>query len=56
MVFRENPQIGDDVPPDMKAHLEDIDLKGTHFDVFAKGIFGDATCANYGRPGGDTGG
>lgn len=36
LIFRKNPVIGEDVPAEIIAHLEDIDLQGMHFDVFAK--------------------
>ena len=42
MVFRRNPQLGDDVPPILAEHAEDIDLQGTHLDVFARRAFDDA--------------
>lgn len=36
MVFTQNPVLGDDIHPTIKAHLEDIDNAGTHIDVFAR--------------------
>jgi hypothetical protein len=39
MVFRKNPQLGDDVPARIKVQAEDIDLAGTHIDVFSKEAF-----------------
>lgn len=36
LIFRKNPVVQDDVPEQIKAHLEDVDLQGTHLDVFAK--------------------
>lgn len=41
MAFKENPVLGDDVPLQIKQHLEDIDLAGSHIDVFAKELFED---------------
>jgi hypothetical protein len=42
MVFKDNPKLEDDVPLDIKADFENVDLAGTHFDVFAKELFVDA--------------
>jgi hypothetical protein len=42
MVFRENPKIGEDVSEIVKQQLENVDLAGTHLDVFAKELFTDA--------------
>jgi hypothetical protein len=39
MVFRKNPVLGDDVPAIIKTHAENIDLAGSHLDVFAKELF-----------------
>lgn len=39
MVFRKNPQPGEDVPKQTLDHFENIDLMGTHLDVFAKEVF-----------------
>ena len=36
MVCKTNPILGDDIPPEIKTHLENIDLAGTHIDVFVK--------------------
>lgn len=41
MVFRKNPQVAEDVAPVIIDHLENIDLQGTHFDVFSKQVFTD---------------
>lgn len=41
MVFRKNPQVAEDVAPVITDHLENIDLQGTHFDVFSKQVFTD---------------
>ena len=32
-------ELGDDVPPLIREHVEDIDLAGSHLDVFAKDLF-----------------
>ncbi len=42
MVFKENPKLQADIPPLIQSHLENIDLAGTHIDVFAKELFVDA--------------
>ena len=36
MIFRRPPQIGENVPARIRAFLENIDLRGTHFNVFAQ--------------------
>ena len=42
MVFRRDPELSDDVPEEIQAHLENVDGEGTHIDVFAKDVFDDA--------------
>jgi hypothetical protein len=42
MVFQRDPVIAEDVPPEIVKQLENIDLAGTHVDVFAKELFEDA--------------
>src|SRR6266496_1366382 len=42
MVFKRNPVIGEDVPEELQKQLENIDLAGTHIDVFSKELFEDA--------------
>lgn len=42
MVFKKNPVLNEDVPPDVRTHAENIDLAGTHLDVFAKDVLTDA--------------
>lgn len=42
MVVKTNPILGDDIPPEVKAHLENIDLAGTHIDVFVKDVLDKA--------------
>lgn len=41
-VFRRDVQLGDDMPPVIAEHMEDVDLAGTHLDVFARNIMQDA--------------
>lgn len=36
MVFRKPPRLADDIPPQVEALWENIDLKGTHGDVFCR--------------------
>lgn len=42
MVFKKNPILSADVPPEMVKHAENIDLAGAHFDVFSKEVLQDA--------------
>lgn len=42
MVFKHDPVIAEDVPPEIVKHLENVDMAGTHIDVFAKELFEDA--------------
>ena len=42
MVFKRNPTIAEDVPPEIVKQLENVDLAGTHIDVFSKELFEDA--------------
>lgn len=39
MVFKENPKLRVDVPDQIKQHWENIDLAGSHGDVFTKTVF-----------------
>ncbi|HEY0006194.1 MAG TPA: DUF4055 domain-containing protein [Pyrinomonadaceae bacterium] len=41
MVFKKNPVLNDDVPAAIKRHAENIDLAGSHLDVFSKEAFND---------------
>jgi hypothetical protein len=41
MALKKNPELEPDVPAPLKQHVEDIDLAGTHLDVFAKDLFRD---------------
>lgn len=47
MVFREDPELGEDVPAPIAVHLENVDNAGTHFDVFAKALFEDGMIAGH---------
>ncbi|HWQ34320.1 MAG TPA: DUF4055 domain-containing protein [Blastocatellia bacterium] len=38
MIFNKSPQLGDDVPQAIKSDLENIDLSGTHWAVFAQEV------------------
>jgi hypothetical protein len=42
MVCKHNPDIEEDVPQAIVKHLENIDLAGSHVDVFVKELFSDA--------------
>src|SRR5688572_10569078 len=42
MVCKTNPILGDDIDADIKAHLENIDLAGSHIDVFVKDVLDKA--------------
>src|SRR5262245_48607737 len=42
LVFRKDPVIAEDVPNEIVTQLENIDLAGTHIDMFAKEFFEDA--------------
>src|SRR5688572_18854459 len=42
MVFKKDPELSEDVPQVIQDHLENVDLAGTHIDVFAKEVFSDA--------------
>ncbi len=46
-VFRVPPKLGDDVPAKLKQDWENIDLAGTHGDVFARDIMADAMTAGH---------
>src|ERR1043165_2109023 len=41
MALKKNPELEPDVPPQIRKHIEDIDLAGNHLDVFAKELFRD---------------
>ncbi len=42
MIFRKAPSLNEDVPPQIKQHLENVDLAGTHLSVFLRQVFTDA--------------
>jgi hypothetical protein len=46
-VFRKDPKLGDDVPAVFKKHAENIDLAGTHLDVFLRDLLQDAMVAGH---------
>lgn len=46
-IFRKDPVLGADVPASIKAHCENIDLCGTHLDVFARQLETDAVGAGH---------
>lgn len=46
-IFRKDPDIGDDVPPQIKEHCENIDLAGTHVDVFLYEMLQDGMTAGH---------
>lgn len=46
-VFRVPPKLGEDVSPQMQKDWENIDLAGTHGDVFARDLMADAMTAGH---------
>ena len=46
-VFRKDPVLGEDVPTPMVEHWENIDLAGTHGDVFLRDLMADAMVAGH---------
>ena len=46
-VFRVPPKLGDDVPEQIVTDWENIDLAGTHGDVFARDLMADAMTAGH---------
>jgi hypothetical protein len=42
MVFKKNPILSKDVPQRIREHAENIDLAGTHLDVFCRQVLEDA--------------
>jgi hypothetical protein len=46
-VFRKDPKLSEDVPARFKVHAENIDLAGTHLDVFLRDIMQDAMVAGH---------
>jgi hypothetical protein len=47
LIFRKDPVLGDDVPPQIVEDWENIDLAGTHADVFLKELETDAIAAGH---------
>jgi hypothetical protein len=47
LVFRKDPVLGEDVPPKIKEHWENLDLAGTHGDVFVRDLFEDALATGH---------
>jgi hypothetical protein len=47
MVFQKDPTFGEDVPPAIVEHAENIDNAGTHLAVFARDILADALTAGH---------
>jgi hypothetical protein len=47
LVFRRNPELGDDVPAPIQTHWENIDNAGTHGDVFARDLLADALTSGH---------
>lgn len=47
LVFRTDPQLSDDVPPQIREHWENIDNAGTHGDVFAREMLQDALAVGH---------
>ncbi len=46
-VFRRDPVLDDTIPPVIVEQLENVDLMGTHFDVFARDRLTDAMVAGH---------
>jgi hypothetical protein len=46
-VFRKDPILSDDVPTPIAEHWENLDLAGTHGDVFARDLLLDAMTAGH---------
>lgn len=47
LVFKKDPVLGDDVPAAIKVHWENIDLAGTHGDVFCRILLQDGLAAGH---------
>ena len=47
-VFRTDPSLGEDIPPAIQDHWENIDLAGTHGDVFMRDRLVDVMIAGHG--------
>ena len=48
LVFRKDPVLGDDVPKLMREHWENIDMAGTHGDVFVRERLEDVLTTGHG--------
>ena len=48
LVFRKDPVLGDDVPPAIVEHWENIDMAGTHGDVFIRERLEDILVTGHG--------
>lgn len=46
-VFRDDPELGEDVPPEIVVQWENIDNAGTHGDVFTRDLMVDAMVAGH---------
>lgn len=47
IVFRNDPEIQDDVPSEIKAQLENIDGQGNHFAIFIRNAFEEAMTVGH---------
>ena len=47
LVFRNDPKMGDDVPDQIVTHWENIDMAGTHGDVFTRELLEDDLTAGH---------
>ena len=47
LVFRKDPELGEDVPPPIAEHWENIDNAGTHGDVFCRDLLEDDLTAGH---------
>lgn len=47
LVFQKDPKLGDDVPPLIAEHWENIDLEGKHGDVFLRELLQDVLVAGH---------
>jgi hypothetical protein len=47
LIYRKDPVLGEDVPTIIAEHWENIDLAGTHGDVFLRDLTQDALCAGH---------
>jgi len=47
LIYRKDPVLGDDVPPQIREQWENLDMAGTHGDVFLREITQDALIAGH---------